>query len=284
MAKKDALKKTTAAKSSSLTRSDRRIAQRQTVEAEAADRGYAQVLENLTQAIHASRHRALTTVNRELVHLYFHIGFTIVEKQENANWGDSVVEQLAEDLRLLFPDIKGLSLPNIWRMRQCVISCREIDQWLLASAVDAGVGTACRKNSSRKSERSTASRVSMLAGSSFPILSTVSRELESPDLITLISRLSWSQHTEILTAVGTPAERWFYMQMSVRERWSVRELRQQIEADLFTRYVSVRSDPEKCLPDDAESGSIATYQTTLPDEIQIRRRLEQFPQMPEDDE
>ncbi len=90
----------------------------------------------------------------------------------------------------------------------------------------------------------------MPAGSSVPILSTVSRELESPDLITLISRLSSSQHTEILTAAGTPAERWFYMQMSVRERWSIRELWRQIEANLFTRYVSVKSDPGKLLSDD----------------------------------
>lgn len=49
------------------------------------------------------------------------------------------------------------------------------------------------------------------------------------------------------------------MAMSARERWSVREVRRQIDADLFTRYVSVKSHPEKCLPAEAESGDLLPF-------------------------
>ena len=71
--------------------------------------------------------------------------------------------------------------------------------------------------------------------------------------------LSWSHHTEIFTATDSPAEHYFYMTMSIRERWSVRELRRQIDAALFERYMSVKRDPEKCLPTDAESGNLMPF-------------------------
>ena len=93
---------------------------------------YADVLADMKRLIVDSRYRALATVNRELVCLYWHIGRVIVQQQETANWGDSVVEQLATDLRASFPDMKGLSLPNIWKMRQWFVSCGEIDRWLQA--------------------------------------------------------------------------------------------------------------------------------------------------------
>ena len=259
MAKKRTSSKPKSVKSPSSPSSTKPLKSKRQSAANPDDAGYAVVLEGLTQVIHASRRRALATVNRDLVCLYLHIGMTIVEQQETAKWGDAVVVQLAEDLRLAFPDMTGLSLPNVWKMRQCVISCREIDHWLMASAKDGRVGASRRQISNPKSKLSTVSRVSLPIDSIPPILSTVSRELVSPELITLISRLSWSQHTEILSAARPPAERYFYMQMSVRERWSVRELRRQIDADLFTRYVSVKRDPEKCLPDDAESGDLLPF-------------------------
>ena len=86
--------------------------------------GYGEILTELTQAIAQSRHRALATVNRELVCLYWYIGRTIVQQQEAANWGDAVVEKLATDLRGAFPDMKGLSRDNVFRMRQFFLASR----------------------------------------------------------------------------------------------------------------------------------------------------------------
>ena len=55
---------------------------------------YVSVLTDLTQLIRDSRRRALATVNRELVCLYWHIGRTIVEQQETAHWGDAAEKEL----------------------------------------------------------------------------------------------------------------------------------------------------------------------------------------------
>ena len=91
--------------------------------------GYKEVLGDLTTRIATSRREA-AAVNWELDLRYWHIGSVIVKQQKTANWGDSVVNQLAVDLRMAFPKIKGLSRVNVFQMRQLVRSCHEVDAWL----------------------------------------------------------------------------------------------------------------------------------------------------------
>ena len=67
--------------------------------------------------IRAAQYDALKAVNREMLNLYWDIGKMIVSRQQNVNWGKSVVEQLAKDLQAEFPGISGFSNRNIWRMR-----------------------------------------------------------------------------------------------------------------------------------------------------------------------
>jgi predicted nuclease of restriction endonuclease-like (RecB) superfamily len=50
--------------------------------------------------------------------LYWDIGRMIAERQAQAGWGKSVVEQLSADLRQEFPGISGFSVQNLWYMRQ----------------------------------------------------------------------------------------------------------------------------------------------------------------------
>lgn len=72
----------------------------------------------IAQLINNSRHKALSAVNRELIELYWKIGQYIDNRIENAQWGKSVVEELAVYLQSRETDIKGFSGSNLWRMRQ----------------------------------------------------------------------------------------------------------------------------------------------------------------------
>lgn len=56
-------------------------------------------------------------VHRELVLLYWHIGCEILQRQQEERWGAKVIERLARDLRLEFPDITGFSRTNLLYMR-----------------------------------------------------------------------------------------------------------------------------------------------------------------------
>ena len=72
----------------------------------------------VVQFIKQARFNAIKSVNSELVGLYWKIGEYISKKVQTAEWGQSVVDQLAEYLRRNEPDLKGFSNKNLWRMRQ----------------------------------------------------------------------------------------------------------------------------------------------------------------------
>jgi predicted nuclease of restriction endonuclease-like (RecB) superfamily len=74
------------------------------------------VLEIKTQ-IKNAQYRALQKVNKEQIKLYWNIGKSIVEKQQQFGWGKSIVELLAKELQKEFIGINGFSARNLWRMK-----------------------------------------------------------------------------------------------------------------------------------------------------------------------
>jgi predicted nuclease of restriction endonuclease-like (RecB) superfamily len=78
---------------------------------------YTAFVGDLKQKIAAARHRASLSINRELVVLYWTIGRDILDRQEREGWGARVVDRLASDLRLAFPEMTGLSARNLKYMR-----------------------------------------------------------------------------------------------------------------------------------------------------------------------
>jgi hypothetical protein len=73
---------------------------------------------DIIQLIKQSRENAIRSVNAELINLYWNIGAYITNKIEQAEWGDSVVSELAKYIQQNEPEIKGFSDKNIWRMKQ----------------------------------------------------------------------------------------------------------------------------------------------------------------------
>ncbi len=79
--------------------------------------GYADWLAELKTKIHSIQQRAILSVNRELVLLYWQIGRDILARQAKQGWGAKVIERLAQDLRIAFPGMKGFSRSNLLYMR-----------------------------------------------------------------------------------------------------------------------------------------------------------------------
>jgi predicted nuclease of restriction endonuclease-like (RecB) superfamily len=78
----------------------------------------------VAQLIRNSRYKALKAVNTTLIELYWNIGEYIYKRIEAAEWGHSVVEDLAKYLQRQDPTLKGFSDKNLWRMRQFYESYR----------------------------------------------------------------------------------------------------------------------------------------------------------------
>lgn len=72
----------------------------------------------IASLIKQARINAIKVVNSELINLYWNIGQYISLKVEQAEWGQSVVKDLAIYIQNNEPDIKGFSDKNLWRMKQ----------------------------------------------------------------------------------------------------------------------------------------------------------------------
>jgi predicted nuclease of restriction endonuclease-like (RecB) superfamily len=99
-----------------------------------APAGYADWLAELKARIHTAQQRAALVVNQELVLLYWQIGKDILARQASQGWGAKVIERLAHDLRIAFPNMKGFSRANLMYMRAFA------DAWGEAAIVQQLVG------------------------------------------------------------------------------------------------------------------------------------------------
>ena len=79
---------------------------------------YINFLNEIKLRIVAARIRAIRSVSKELIRLYWDIGKSIVYRQQKYKWGDNIVEALARDLKEEFSQVHGFSERNLWNMRR----------------------------------------------------------------------------------------------------------------------------------------------------------------------
>lgn len=72
------------------------------------------IFKNIKNDIKSTRFRIIKNANSELINLYFRLGKII---DDNWKYGNRFVKQLSIELKLEFPDMKGLSPRNLSRMR-----------------------------------------------------------------------------------------------------------------------------------------------------------------------
>lgn len=72
----------------------------------------------ITRLIDSARLRAYQAVNTALIELYWQVGAYLSGKIVAAEWGEGVVEQLAQHLASTQPGLKGFTRRNLFRMRQ----------------------------------------------------------------------------------------------------------------------------------------------------------------------
>jgi predicted nuclease of restriction endonuclease-like (RecB) superfamily len=76
---------------------------------------------SFTEIVHliaAAKQRAIQAVNTSLIDLYWQVGEIISRKIASAEWGDGVVNQLAEHIAQTQPGLRGFTRRNLFRMRQ----------------------------------------------------------------------------------------------------------------------------------------------------------------------
>ena len=84
-----------------------------------------EVFSDIVRLIAASREKAIQSVNTALIELYWEVGAMISRKIEAAEWGDGVVDQLAQFIARTEPTLRGFTRRNLFRMRQFYETYRE---------------------------------------------------------------------------------------------------------------------------------------------------------------
>lgn len=82
-----------------------------------SDGDYLKFLQDVKFHIQNARLKAALAVNCELLTFYWRLGCMILERQRESKWGDKLINVLAHDLKVTYPDSKGFSPTNLKYMR-----------------------------------------------------------------------------------------------------------------------------------------------------------------------
>ncbi|WP_211352218.1 DUF1016 N-terminal domain-containing protein [Dinghuibacter silviterrae] len=93
----------------------------------AGDKQYKKWLVEMKDRIRGAQIRAVISVSKELLNLYWELGKDILGKKALAKWGDGLIDQLSKDLSSAFPGNKGFSKRNLFYIKRWYSLYKEAD-------------------------------------------------------------------------------------------------------------------------------------------------------------
>ncbi len=180
---------------------------------------YPLFLESLKSRVQQSQTKAMLSVNRELIQLYWDIGRQIAQRQNLEGWGRSTVERLAADLQNAFPGIQGFSRTNIFRMRAFFLAYSN------AEVVPQAVGQL-------NDEAIVAQPVGQF-------------EATPPEVVL---NLPWGHNCVLIEKLKEQSSRSWYAAKTLEHGWSRTILTVQIESGLYARQGKAVTNFSATLP------------------------------------
>ncbi|HSV99937.1 MAG TPA: PDDEXK nuclease domain-containing protein [Sedimentisphaerales bacterium] len=199
------------------------------------------VATDIRDLIESARAHVSVTANLAMVSLYWNIGRIITQdiqqNEKRAEYGATLLRELAGMLTQEYGE--GYSRANLQDMRRFFESF-EICQTASSKsspptiiqplAGQPTLGPICQTASGKSTRREMRQTVSAESCDRLPI------DFRKH------YRLGWS-HYRLLLSQGDPLRRKFYFEHAAQQRWSVRELRRQIDRGLFERVTLSRDTP-----------------------------------------
>ncbi len=199
---------------------------------------YSQFVSEIKQEIKREQYLAYRVSNSQLIQLYWFIGKSIVERQQQLGWGKAVVESLSHDLQAEFDGANGFSADNLQRMRQLYIeySGESISEQLVPKLKSS-------KNSiSGQLVPKLRSLQNAILGQLVPELYHTDSKVDNDNttqaenyVYQLITAVSWGHNILIMKKCKSIAERIFYLENTIQLGWSRNVLLNQIKASAFER-------------------------------------------------
>ena len=187
------------------------------------NQNYIEAVKTIKEAILRSQYRAVTSVNKEQLSLYYGIGRYVSENSRTGFWGKGAIEQISSLLQKELPGLRGFSASNIKNMRifyeewesvlnrQPMADDLVLDEKLLLSV----------------------------------IRQPVADEFNWTDFLSI----GFSHHTEIISKAKTLEARLFYIHECATRYWSKYILRDYLKADLYSHRGTLPNNFAQTLPD-----------------------------------
>ena len=164
-------------------------------EASTLPNGYEVWRKEIITLIEQAKFKAALNVNAELLSLYWKIGADIIKKQKEQGWGTQVVELLAKDLSLRFPDDRGYSARNLWNMKRFATEYPNFP-FLQVPLAEIEEGSILQASLAELKE-------------------------DGKDFVQIpLAQITWYHHISLLPKVKDIAQRAFYIMTTAQEGWS----------------------------------------------------------------
>lgn len=193
-----------------------------------ASPSYRDLFASIKQEVRAAQTKAALSVNSALIQLYWKMGKMIADNQALFEGRNNYVEQLANDLRDEFPEMKGFSRANLFFIR------RFYQFYALSFSVEQAV----RLNFGDDGER--------------PVPDNEEAQLDSVQQavgLNLLFAIPWGHHVVLINKVKDPETAFFYLQQTQENNWSRAVLTFQIEAQLHVRQGKAITNFQRTLPE-----------------------------------
>ncbi|MCE5330655.1 MAG: PDDEXK nuclease domain-containing protein [Bacteroidales bacterium] len=176
---------------------------------------YQPFLTEIVNLVQNHRVQAVQAVQSISNQLYWNIGELILQKQQEYGWGKSIVEKLSVDLNIQVGVGVSWSPRNLWFMRQLVSEYSILNQ----------------------------------LGSELEEVKQTGSELEK--VKQLVSQIPWKHNILIIQQVKDYNARIFYLQSTIKNRYSRAVLLHQIKADAYGNFLQHKSQHnfETALPE-----------------------------------
>ena len=212
---------------------------------------YNQLIDSIDKLVQQGRQQAAIAINYHIVFTYWEIGKYIVEYEQHgkakAEYGSGLLIKLSKDLSNRYG--KGFSKSNIFNFRKLFLGFEKFQtvsgQFILEQREEISKIPNMQQTSNKYNKK----------------FQTLSGKFENSEILSnkflkntkTLYLLNWSHYCELLK-INDKLERSFYEKQCGNEKWSVRELKRQINSALFQR-LALSKDKEGIL-DLAKKGQV----------------------------
>ena len=202
---------------------------------------YIEFIAEIKTNILQSRYKAAVLANKEMLLLYYGIGYELSQKIKNTNWGTGIIRNISNDLQNELPGLRGFSYRNLQNMKQFYEEYFYLKNMLFQ--YENQDGAIVQSVTAQLNENEFVQLVTAQLGK----ISKTQQILNFVENVFL--KIGFTHHITLINKCKEYEERLFYFQNIIKNQWSVTILEHHIASLLYQQKGKLINNFEKVLPE-----------------------------------